>query len=165
MSSFKGEAVSVMRDSLPTFPHLRSLNALPSSIATPSTCYKSLSGPSGPKCPRGCPRKRGCPRECPTGCPRGPLGPLGPGVSNKCPRSVKKVSGTLRGHSRDTFWTLRSPGPKGPRGDPVGHSLGHPRFRGHPRGHSRDTLGPKGPRDSCSRSGGGCNSSMIRRLS
>ena len=74
------------------------------------------------------------------------LGPSAPGlrsvqrVSWECPRSVKKVSRTLRGHSRDTFWTLRSPGPEGPQR--------------HLEGHSWDTSGPKGPRDSCSRSGG-----------
>ena len=58
-------------------------------------------------------------RECPSGCL---WGPSGPGlrsvqiVSRECPQSVKKVSRTLRGHSRDTFWTLRSP--KGPRDTP-----------------------------------------------
>ena len=52
-------------------------------------------------------------------------------VSRECPRSVKKVSRTLPEHSRDTFWTLRSPGPEGPQR--------------HPEGHSRDTSGPKGP--------------------
>ena len=70
------------------------------------------------------------------------LGPFGPEVS---PES------TLGGHSQDTFWTLRSLGPKGPRRHPVGHSLGHPRFQRHSRGHSGDT---KGPRESCSRLGG-----------
>ena len=70
----------------------------------------------------------GVSRECPSGCL---WGPSGPGlrsvqkVSRECPRSVKKVSRTLREHSRDTFWTLRSPEPEGPQR--------------HPEGHSRDT--------------------------
>ena len=58
------------------------------SVAIPPACYRSLSGPSGPKCPRSVPESvpenGGCPRECPTGCPRGPSGP---GL-----RSVQKVS-------------------------------------------------------------------------
>ena len=47
---------------------------------------------------------------------RGPLWPRAP----ECPKSVPRVSPecpdtflTPRGHSRDTFWTLRSPGPEG----------------------------------------------------
>ena len=129
-----------------------------SHVANPPTCYRSLSGPSGPKCPEsvpeGVPENGGVGGSVRRGVPGGPRLRSVQKVSRECPRSVKKVSGTLRGHSRDTFWTLRSLGPKGPRGHPVGHSLGHPRFRGHPRGHSRDTSGPKGPRDSCTRSGG-----------
>ena len=89
-------------------------------IANTPTSYRSLSGPSGPKCPgkcpRECPRKRGCQREC-------LQGPSGPGLQSvqkfKCPKSVpgvvKKESRTLWGHSRDSFWTLQSPGPEGPR--------------------------------------------------
>ena len=82
-------------------------------------------------------------RECPSGCL---WGPSGPGlrsvqkVSRECPRSVRDTFLTLRGHSRDTFWTLRSPRPEGPQR--------------HPEGHFWDTSGPKGPRDSCSRPGG-----------
>ena len=52
--------------------------------------------------------------------------------------------GTLRGHSGDTFWTLRSPGPEGPRGHPVGHSLGHPPFSGTLSGTLRGHFGPEG---------------------
>ena len=63
-------------------------------------------------------------------------------MSRECPRSVRDTFLTLRGHSRDTFWTLRSPAPEGPQR--------------HPEGHSRDTSAAKGPRDSCSRSRG-CN--------
>ena len=73
--------------------------------------------------PRVSPENGGCPRECPTGCP--PRAPERPKSVPRVSRSVKKVSRTLRGHSRGTFWTLRSPGPEGPRG-----SLGHPHFRG-----------------------------------
>ena len=63
------------------FAHLRGVHggrkegissSYPSGLANSPTSYRSLSGPSGPKCPgecpRGCPRKRVCPRECPTGC-------------------------------------------------------------------------------------------------
>ena len=94
-------------------------------LATPPTCYRSLSGPSRLKCPEsvpeGVPENGGCPRECPKACP---WGPLGPGlrsvqkVSQECPRSVPDTFLTLRGHSRDTFWTLRSPRRKGPRDTP-----------------------------------------------
>ena len=115
-------------------------------------CYRSLSGPSGPKCPRSVPESvpenGGCPRECPTGCPRGPSGPglrSVQKVSRECPRSVRDTFLTLRGHSRDTFWTLRSPGPEGPRGHPVGHSLGHPPFSGTLSGTLRGHFGPEGP--------------------
>ena len=98
----------------------------------PGLLQESL-GPFGPEVPR----------ECPGSVPRGVSGALrapGSGVSKKCPRSVRDTFLTLRGHSRDTFWTLWSPGPEGPQR--------------HPEGHSRDTSGAKGPRDSCSRPGG-----------
>ena len=43
-----------------------------------------------------------------------------------CYRGLSKVSRTLRGHSRDTFQTLRSSGrPEGPWRHPVGHFFGH----------------------------------------
>ena len=65
-------------------------------LAIPPACYRSLSGPSGPKCSRSVrgsvPETGGCPRECPTGCPRGPLGPglrSVQKVSRECPRSVR----------------------------------------------------------------------------
>ena len=72
------------------------------------------------------------------------------GVSPECPKSVPRVSpecqkgvpDTPGGHSRDTFWTLRSPGPQGPLRHPVGHS---PRFRGHSRGTPWESFGPEGP--------------------
>ena len=48
-----------------------------------------------------------------------------------CPREYQKVSRTLWGHSRDTFWTLRNPGPKGP-GDTQSDTPSHtPHFRKH----------------------------------
>ena len=75
--------------------------------------------------------------------------------NGECPKSVprvslecQKVSRTLWGHSRDTFWTLRSPGPGGPRRHPVGHSLGHPPLSGTLSGTLRGHFGPEGPRDS-----------------
>ena len=86
--------------------------------------------------------KRGCPRECPMGCLRGPSDPglrSVQKVSRECCRSVWNTFLTPQRHSRDTFWD--TPGP-GPRRHPVGHSLGHPRFRGHSRGHLGSTLGP-----------------------
>ena len=78
-------------------------------VAIAPACYRSLLGPkwSG---------------SVPRGVPRGVSGALrtpGSGVSKKCPESVPGVSKgvrTPRGHSRDTFWTLR--GPKGPRDTP-----------------------------------------------
>ena len=126
-----------MRDAPPTARFL-----LPS-FANLLDCYRNLSGPSGPKCPQSvpveCPRKRGCPRECFTGC-------SGPGlrsvqkvswVSPECPRHLNWYSR----ETRDTFWTLWSQGPGGP-----------PRHAVHTqRGHSRDTSGPKGLRDLCRR--------------
>ena len=181
-------------------------------FATPPT-YRSLSGPSGPKCPE----------SVPEGVPENG----GVRVSPECQKGVRDSPGTLSGDFLDTPepgaqsrgrklntnlffsnfsgasgisrqnpgisrqkslipWVSRdipnflAPTPsrgrppphqkisglkslglgsffvpdKGPRGHPFEHSLGHPRFRGHPRGHSRDTSGPKGPRDSCSRSEG-----------
>ena len=62
--------------------------------------------------------------------PRSGFGPFGP---------------ALRGHSRDTFWTLWSPG----AGGPPRHSLGHLDFRGHSVGHSPGHFGPEGPEASC----------------
>ena len=104
---------------------------------------------------------RGGVRRGAPGALRGP----GSGVSKKCPESVPGVSGTpfltLRGHSRDTFWTLRSPA-EGPRGHPVGHSLDTPHFRGHSWGHSGDTSGPKRPRDYCSRPAGSQPSHLVQ---
>ena len=63
------------------------------------------------------------------------------------------VSQTLRGHSRDTFWTLRS-GPKGPRDTPRDTPGDTPVFGDTLGDTAGDTSGPKGPRDPCSRPGG-----------
>ena len=53
-----------------------------------------------------------------------------PEVSPRVSPKMGGVRGSVRRGSRDTFWTLWSPGPEGPRGHPVGHSLGHPPFSG-----------------------------------
>ena len=85
-------------------------------IATPPACYRSLSGPSGPKCPGSVPRGV-------SGALRAP----GSGVSKKCPESVPGVSKRCPGHSGDTLGTL----------------FGHSGARGpkRPRDTPRDTLG------------------------
>ena len=90
-------------------------------------------------CPESVPLTTGCPRECPTGCPESV-----PRVSKRCAghSASGDTLGTLSGH----FSTLRSPGPEGRRGHPVGHSLGHPRFQGHSRGHSPGHWARKGPK-------------------
>ena len=64
-------------------------------------------------------------------------------VSRGYLQSVPDTFLTLQGHSRDTFWTLRSPGPEAPRRHPVGHSLGHPRFSGTLSGTLFGTLRPE----------------------
>ena len=99
----------LLKHDLPVHGILRFFFFFLSPFATPPACYRNLSGPSGPKCP------------------------------GSVPRGVRDTFLTLRGHSLDTFWTLRAPGPEGPQR--------------HPKGHFRDTSGPKGPRDSCSRPG------------
>ena len=129
-----------------------------SCFAIPPACYRSLPGPSGPKCPRSVPESvpenGGCPRECPTGCPRDPLGPglrSVQKVSRECPQSVR----TPFWHSGDTLGTLfgdsGARGPKGPGNTPSDTPSDTPHFRGHSQGHSGDT---SGPRDSCSRPAG-----------
>ena len=107
----------------------------------------SFGPPWGPKCPgeclTECLRQSGCPRWCPEECVGGLTGPW----------SVKRVSWTLWGHSRDTFWALWSPEPEGPPTQSPGHSLGHPDFRGHSVGHFPGHFGPEGPEASCKGSG------------
>ena len=103
----------------------------PTSCNPPDLLQESL-GPFGPEVSQ----------ECPPGCLQGPSGPglrSVQKVSRECPRSVKKVSRTLRFHSRDTLWTLRSPGPEGPRRHP----------EGHPKGHSCSSSGGLQPTSSC----------------
>ena len=104
------------------------------SVAIPPACYRSLSGPSGPNCPRSveCPRKRGVSEGVSDGVSPGPFVPRAP----QCPKSVPRVSPECQ--------------PKG-AGDTPSDT---PRFRGQSWGHSGDTSGPKGPRDSCSRPAG-----------
>ena len=133
------------------FGHLSSQKAGCKHCELPGLLQESL-GPFGPEvsqeCPRECPRKRGVRASV----RRGVSGSLWPRlwivqkVSRECPRSVKQVSRTLRGHSRDTFWTIQSPGPKGNRRHPVGHSLGHPRFSGTLSGALLRHFGPEGPK-------------------
>ena len=87
-------------------------------IAIPPACYRSLSGPSGPKCPRECPRKWG-----------GVRGSVRRGVqkvSRECPQSV-------RDHLFDTLGTPRRTLPRTP-----------PHFRGTLSGTLREHFGPKG---------------------
>ena len=118
-------------------------------FAIPPACYRSLSGPWGPKCPGVSPRVS--PKM---GGVRGSVRRSVQKVSRECPRSVPDTFLTLRGHSRDTFWTLRSPGPEGPREHPVGHSLGHPPFSGTLSGTLRGHFGPEGPERLLSQAGG-----------
>ena len=99
-------------------------------VATPPAYYRSLSGPSGPKCPGSVPG---------VSLGVGVFGALrvpGSGVSKKC----QKVSG----HSGNTLGT-RS-----------GHFLDTRARRAPetPGAHSQDTSSPNTPRDSCSRAGG-----------
>ena len=63
--------------------------------------------------PRVSPKIGGVRRSVRRGVP-GALRAADSGVSKKCPESVKKVSRTLRGHSRDTFWTPRRTLPRTP---------------------------------------------------
>ena len=74
-------------------------------IENPPTCYRSLSGPSGPKSPRECPRKRGVSEGVSDGVPPGSFGPRAPKcaksvprVSPECQRGVPDTPGTLSGH-------------------------------------------------------------------
>ena len=108
-----------------------------------------------PECPRERPPKNGgCPRECPTGCLRGPSGPglrSVQKVSRECPECQKGVPatpGTLSGHFLDSPEPGARRAPETPR-----RTLPRtpPVFRGHSRRHSGDT---SGPRDSCSRPAG-----------
>ena len=92
----------------------KALTKMLTRVATPPACYRSLSGPSGPKCPRSVPRR----------------------VSRECPGHLFDTPGTLSGHFLDT------------------PEAGARRAPETPRGTLQDTSGPKGPRDSCSRSGG-----------
>ena len=107
-------------------------------------------GPFGPEvsgeCLGECLQKSGCPREC-LEVSWGPFGPWAP----ECPKGVPRVSPecqkgvrTHQRHSRDTFWTLWSPGPEAQ--DTPSDT---PDFRGHSLGHSPGHFGPEGPEASC----------------
>ena len=95
---------------------------------------------------RSVPENRGVRRSVRGGVPRA-FGPRAP----ECPKSVPGVSEkcrvTLRGHSRDTFWTLRSPGPEGLLGTPPRTLRRTPRFSGTLRQTLPGTLGPRRARE------------------
>ena len=85
----------------------------------------------------------------------GPFGPRAP----ECPKSVPTISRTLCSHSGDTLGTLFGhSGARGPKDPwtPLRTLPRTPPFSGTPSGAHSGHLnsGPKGPRDSCSRSGG-----------
>ena len=80
----------------------------------------------------------------------------GSGVSKKCPESVPGVSKRCPGHPRDTFWALQSPGPKGPRRHPLGHSSDTPVF-GDTLGDTLGTLWARRARETPVAGRGGCN--------
>ena len=87
------------------------------------TCYRSLPGPSGPKCPGSVPGKRGCPRVS-HGVSPAPFGLRAP----ECPKSVPRVFPECRKGIPDTLGTLfgyflDAPEP-GARKHLVEHSLG-----------------------------------------
>ena len=72
----------------------------------------------------------------------------------KCPESVPGVSGSLWGQSQDTFLDTPERGTEG-HGDTAWDTPSNtPGFQGHSQQHFRDTSGPKGPKDSCSKRGG-----------
>ena len=77
-----------------------------------------------------------------------------------CPRSVWDTFSTLQGHSRDTFSTLRSPGPR--------HSVGlpeTPRFSGTLRGTLPETLRARRARETpVAGWGGGCRNTILKLL-
>ena len=84
------------------------------------------------------PCKRGCLRECATGCLQALLGPRLRSVQKvprEFPRSVWKTLLTLQGHFRDTYWTLE----RGARRAPALSLPQTPPFLGTVPGH----LGPE----------------------
>ena len=107
------------------FPQISSDFLKPPSLKPPFAalqCYRSLSGPSGPECPR----KQGVSEGVSGRVSPGSFGPQ----ALECPKSVpsESVPRVFRApfwHSGDAFGTL------------FGHSVGHSRFRGHSRGHTR----------------------------
>ena len=107
-------------------------------LQPPPTCYRSLSGPSGPKCPECVPENGGVRGSVRRGVPGAQRAP-GSGVSKKCPESAPGTF-TLRRHSRDTFWTLRSPG------TPLLTLPRTPPFSGTPSGTPSGHSGSEGPK-------------------
>ena len=109
LPSFKGNGVAMMQAHDQSRPWNDPRGS--KSCNPPDLLQESL-GPFGPEVSR----------ECRSGCF---WGPSSPGlrsvqkVSRECPRSVQETILTLRGHSRDTFGTLRGPGPKGARDTPM----------------------------------------------
>ena len=103
--------------------------------------------------PKSVRKKGGCPRECPRRCLRGPSGPRAPECSKGVPRGSPECQKGVWGRSRDTFWTLRSPGPEGPRRHPVGH----PRFSGTLSGTPPGTLRARRARETPVAGRGVCN--------
>ena len=115
-------------------------------VANQPACYRSHSshsGPSGLKCPGSSRENGGCGGSVPRGVSRGPSGPSG--SVQQVPESVPGVSTRSPGDSGDTlgtrFWTLASPGPKGPGDTPWDTPSNTPRFRRHSRGNFPATLG------------------------
>ena len=74
------------------------------SFANPPACYRSLSGPSCPKCPRSVPRVS-------VGVSLGPFGPRAPECPKRCSGHSGETLGTRFGHSG-------AQGPQGPRDTP-----------------------------------------------
>ena len=85
----------------------------PLDLRHPWPPFQESLGPFGPECPRECltecPRKSGCPTECPGGFPQGPSGPAPRSVQKvsrecapECQKGVPHTPGTHSGHFLDT---------------------------------------------------------------
>ena len=95
-------------------------------LRTPRPATGVSRAPSGPKCPRECPQKRGVSDRVSHGVSSGPFGPLAPEcpksvprVSRECQKSVPDTPATLSGHFLDT------PELGARRAPTVGHSDAH----------------------------------------
>ena len=132
---------------------------MPATVATPPTCYRSLSGPSGPKCPEGVPENGGV------------RGNVRSGVSRdrapECPKSVPRVSPECQKGVRDTLGTLSglgtlfehsaARGPKGPGDTPSDTPSDSPVF-GDTFGDTLGTLRARRARETPVAGRGVCNS-------